>query len=70
MAAKSGASTTTAHPVLLQFVVGFLLVIVAAWFSNISDETGNIGAGILAMMWILFLMKNNSFLAGITPKGA
>ena len=60
----------SAHPALLQFVVGFLLLIAAAWFANISDETGDIAAGILAIMWILFLMNNSSFLTGLAPKGA
>jgi hypothetical protein len=72
MASTSTATSSfsSAHPALLQFVVGFLLLIAAAWFANISDETGDIAAGILAILWILFLMNHSNFLAGLAPKGA
>lgn len=61
--------TTQSHPALLQFVVGFLLIVTLAWFSNISDDTGNLGAGIIAIFWFLWLMKNGAKLKSITPGG-
>ena len=64
----SGGNTAgQSHPVLLQFVVGFGLILVAAWFSNISDDTGNVGAALFALLWLLWLMNNSSKLKGITP---
>lgn len=68
--AKTSTTTTKAtsgHPVLLQFVVGFGLVLLAAWFANISDDTGNLAAGLFALLWLLWLMNNSSKLKGITP---
>lgn len=68
--ATSGSNTQTTssnHPVLLQFVVGFVLILVATWFSNISDDTGNVGAALFALLWLLWLMNNYSKLGSITP---
>lgn len=65
--AKTAAKTTSSHPVLLQFTVGFVLIIVAAWFANISDDTGNFATGLFALLWLLWLMNNSSRLKGITP---
>ena len=61
------SAASTSHPVLLQFVVGFVLILVAAWFSNISDDTGNVGAAFFALLWLLWLMNNASKLRSITP---
>ena len=63
--AKAAASTSL--PVLLQFLVGFLLIIIATWFANISDDTGNLAAGLFALLWLLWLMNNSSKLRSITP---
>lgn len=64
---KTATTTSTSHPVLLQFTVGFVLIIVATWFANISDDTGNFAAGLFALLWLLWLMNNSSRLKGITP---
>ena len=61
------SSSSTSHPVMLRFVVGFLLIIVAAWFSNISEDTGNAGAALFALLWIIWIMNNSSKLRSITP---
>ncbi len=65
--AKATAKTSSSHPVLLQFIVGFLLIILASWFANISEDTGNLAAGLFAMLWLLWLMNNSSRLRSITP---
>jgi hypothetical protein len=64
---KTAATATSGHSPLLQFVVGFLLILVAAWFSNISDDTGNLGAGLFALLWFLWIMNNSSKLKNILP---
>lgn len=66
-APKTTATASTSHPVLLQFVVGFVLVLIASWFANISDDTGNVVAALFALLWLLWLMNNGSRLKGITP---
>lgn len=65
--ASSSTSSSTSHPVLLKFVVGFLLIIVAAWFSNISEDTGNAGAALFALLWFLWIMNNASKIKTIVP---
>lgn len=65
--AKTATKATAGHPVLLQFIVGFALILVAAWFADISDDTGNLTAGLFALLWVLWLMNNSSRLKGITP---
>ena len=65
--AKTTSKASTSHPVLLQFTVGFMLILLASWFANISDDTGNLVAGLFALLWLLWLMNNSSRLKGITP---
>lgn len=57
---KATSGSNTSHPVLLQFLVGFVLIVIAAWFSNISEDTGNLGAAFFALLWLLWLMNNSS----------
>lgn len=57
---KATSGGNTSHPVLLQFLVGFVLIVIAAWFSNISEDTGNLGAAFFALLWLLWLMNNSS----------
>lgn len=67
---KTTASKTASpgsHPVLLQFTVGVVLILVASWFANISDDTGNVGVAFFALLWLLWLMNNSGKLKGITP---
>ena len=65
--AKATTTATSSHPVLLQFTVGFVLILVASWFANISDDTGNVAAAFFALLWLLWLMNNASKLKAITP---
>jgi len=64
---KSTTTASSSHPVLLQFFVGFILIVIAAWFANISDDTGNLASGLFALLWLLWLMNNSSKLRSITP---
>lgn len=64
---KTAAKNSSSHPVLLQFTVGFMLILIASWFANISDDTGNVAAAFFALLWLLWLMNNASKLKGITP---
>lgn len=64
---KTASTSSNSHPLLLQFVVGFVLIIVATWFADISDDTGNVAAALFALLWLLWLMNNASKLKGITP---
>ncbi len=64
---KAATTASSGYSPLLQFFVGFLLILVAAWFSNISDDTGNAGAGLFALLWFLWLMNNSSKLKGLIP---
>ena len=66
---KATTTSTSSHPVLLQFTVGVVLIFVASWFSNISDDTGNVGVAFFALLWLLWLMNNASKLKSITPGG-
>lgn len=60
-------ATAASHPVLLQFTVGVVLILVASWFANISDDTGNVAAAFFALLWLLWLMNNANKLRSITP---
>lgn len=64
---KTASTSSSSHPVLLQFVVGFVLIIIATWFANISDDTGNVAAALFALLWLLWLMNNANKLRSITP---
>lgn len=64
---QTAQTASTSHPVLLQFTVGFVLILVASWFANVSDDTGNLAAALFALLWLLWLMNNASKLKGITP---
>ena len=66
-ATKSASTSTGSHPVLLQFTVGVVLILVASWFANISDDTGNVAAAFFALLWLLWLMNNANKLRSITP---
>ena len=66
-ASKTTTASTSSHPVLLQFTVGVVLVLIASWFANISDDTGNVGVAFFALLWLLWLMNNSGKLKGITP---
>lgn len=67
--AQTTKSATSSHPVLLQFTVGVALILLASWFANISDDTGNFGVAFFALLWLLWLMNNASKLKSITPGG-
>lgn len=64
---QTARTATTSHPVLLQFTVGVVLILIASWFANISNDTGNFAAALFAFFWLLWLMNNSSKLRGITP---
>lgn len=64
---KTASTSSNSHPVLLQFVVGFVLIIIATWFADISDDTGNVAAALFALLWLLWLMNNSSKLRSLVP---
>lgn len=59
MAGSSSTAATPAHG-LLQFVLGFVLIGVLTWFSDISDETGTVGVVFLVALWLLWSFSNSS----------
>lgn len=66
-AKASTTSSGTTHPALLQFTVGVLLILLATWFADISDDTGNLTAALFSLLWLLWLMNNSGKLKSITP---
>lgn len=61
------STTSSTHPALLQFTVGVLLILLATWFADISDDTGNLAAALFSLLWLLWLMNNSGKLKSITP---